>query len=908
MRRAMITAVTMLALLMGAGHASAASGKVIRLHKGLGPDVAVPAWAKHRPVHFMPIASQRQAIVRATARRSQQLNAEPRCATEHTCPPPPLHFRGGYVQHEPHLYAIFWGSNWTKGSGVELRTELLELYEYLSGSSYQGILTGYADNESHIGNSVQLTAYTDASVAAPENVNIGSIPTEVAAAIEENGWSREPDAQFVVLPAPGSTYGFIGPSCGFHTIDSHGSSNTFVPYEGDPPFSEGCLGYDPNRNAAHVTSMAAAHEYAESATDPGVETEPGWQTEPNKYGEIAEIADICTYGDVELEGGVFVQGLWDDFQGECSLGDNEVSDVLSPRTQAPVEVDAHGANLKGSIDPLGLDTHFYFEYDTDEYSQGEGAHGSKIPVPAEDAGSGWTDLNVSEQVSGLNANTTYHFRIVGETGERLEYGEDREFTTSTAKPTAVAAPATNVLRYSASLQASIRPNGLATTYQLEWADEDEHQEGVYNNAVPALPEGIGSGPGWIEVDQDIEGLRPGTQYFYRVSAENSDGATTSSASTFATEAVAGVVADEYPISIDGEATAFVLSAPGWQDSCGGATFDGSLEAAVNVLATSDAEVSSCGDPVDMNGCNYSFNPEGESHGTFGIGPAGCGPVEIEASGAPCVTVPSQGGFPMTYESGGSGGEETLTFTVDAEELKGSSCGVPFDDLGLDAQWVVSATDLLGDPTGIRVDDTLELPTGVSLVGEASAEGGPTEDEIANEPRIESELFPVTLSGGGFDEFTVTDGEGESASFECGSSGLSGQIAEAAKSVALDGSYGECTFLGIPSHVYMNGCHYMLEVSNAGPPYAGRWGVACEEEGEAIEYKVWILGKDRKCVKVYPQDGVEGLALSNTGKGAGRAIVASGEVKGLEYMMEGVCGQTATRSDGVMTGESRLTGR
>jgi hypothetical protein len=52
----------------------------------------------------------------------------------------------------------------------------------------------------------------------------------------------------------------------------------------------------------------------------------------------------------------------------------------------------------------------------------------------------------------------------------------------------------------------------------------------------------------------------------------------------------------------------------------------------------------------------------------------------------------------------------------------------------------------------------------------------------------------------------------------------------------------------------------------GPPYAGTWGIACEKEGEAIEFRI-VIGKSTfSCLKLYPQAGLDGVALSNTGEG------------------------------------------
>jgi hypothetical protein len=157
--------------------------------------------------------------------------------------------------------------------------------------------------------------YTDTSVGAPAGVNDSTLQAEVARAVQVNGWSRTFDAQFVVIPAPGSNYqsGFDTGFCGYHGVDGAGSSYTFDAYIGDAPFAQGCAGYDANRNVNNVTSMIAAHEYAESVTDPHVDT---WLTSDGY-----EIGDICASGDDLLPSGAYAQGLWDNRQNACSLSD-----------------------------------------------------------------------------------------------------------------------------------------------------------------------------------------------------------------------------------------------------------------------------------------------------------------------------------------------------------------------------------------------------------------------------------------------------------------------------------------------------------------------------------------------------------------------------------------------------------
>jgi len=78
------------------------------------------------------------------------------------------------------------------------------------------------------------------------------------------------------------------------------------------------------------------------------------------------------------------------------------------------------ATLNGSVNPHGLTTTVYFQYGTTT-SYGH--------TTASQSKTGSTYQNVSANISGLTASTTYHFRIVGTNSSGTTYGGDRTFTT-----------------------------------------------------------------------------------------------------------------------------------------------------------------------------------------------------------------------------------------------------------------------------------------------------------------------------------------------------------------------------------------------------------------------------------------------------------------------------------------------
>jgi hypothetical protein len=86
------------------------------------------------------------------------------------------------------------------------------------------------------------------------------------------------------------------------------------------------------------------------------------------------------------------------------------------------------AVLNAVVNPNGEDTTYHFEYDTTEYKNGEPPHGTSVPVPAKDIGSGIGEVRIAERVSGLVNKQTYHFRVVAESAKGTTYGGDQSFT------------------------------------------------------------------------------------------------------------------------------------------------------------------------------------------------------------------------------------------------------------------------------------------------------------------------------------------------------------------------------------------------------------------------------------------------------------------------------------------------
>jgi len=116
------------------------------------------------------------------------------------------------------------------------------------------------------------------------------------------------------------------------------------------------------------------------------------------------------------------------YNGNGTSGNSNVVSVTTlPPTGRPVVITnpatlimSHSAELHGAVDPHGLSTTVYFQYGRTI------SYGSRTPNQTK---TGNIYQNVSANISGLSAGTTYHFRIVGTNTAGTRYGGDRTFTT-----------------------------------------------------------------------------------------------------------------------------------------------------------------------------------------------------------------------------------------------------------------------------------------------------------------------------------------------------------------------------------------------------------------------------------------------------------------------------------------------
>jgi len=192
------------------------------------------------------------------------------------------------------------------------------------------------------------------------------------------------------------------------------------------------------------------------------------------------------------------------------------------------------ATLTGSVNPGALDTTDHFEYGTSA-----GALASSTPTFDDGSGSG--SVAVSVTLHNLKPDTTYEFRLVATNAAGTSDSVEETFTTMVAsKPTAVTGSASGALTSSVTLSGSVNPTGSDTKYWFEYGTTSAY--GSRTTAVDA-----GSGTTASAVSATLTGLKPDTEYIFRLVARNEFG-TSTGLSELVTTASSSRAADEQAVT------------------------------------------------------------------------------------------------------------------------------------------------------------------------------------------------------------------------------------------------------------------------------------------------------------------------------------------------------------------------
>jgi len=174
-----------------------------------------------------------------------------------------------------------------------------------------------------------------------------------------------------------------------------------------------------------------------------------------------------------------------------------------------------GAMLTATVNPQGATTEggtYYcsLEWGTDTTYSGGGVPCS--PSPSWES----NDTAVSASVNSLKPDMLYHFQVVVRTPGGMVAGGDRTFTTLPGPPAASTGSAGAITQTSATLGATVDPQGAATSggtnsCRLEWWSGSGYSVG----SVPCSPDPSGADVA-TAVSAVASGLAPSTVYHYWV--------------------------------------------------------------------------------------------------------------------------------------------------------------------------------------------------------------------------------------------------------------------------------------------------------------------------------------------------------------------------------------------------------
>jgi hypothetical protein len=204
--------------------------------------------------------------------------------------------------------------------------------------------------------------------------------------------------------------------------------------------------------------------------------------------------------------------------------------VQDLKTQDVSGVGKTAVTLNASYTGTETDTHFYFEWGADA------TYGNVTALaPGADDGVHAGPRTISASLSGLQPETSYHYRVVASNVGGTSKGEDRTFKTATAVSD-LAASISDLTGGSATLNGNWTGDETDTHFYFEWGVSS-----VYGNRS-AQPPGtdFGAGAGPQHVTFGLTELQSTTTYHYRLVATNTTGTTATPDQIFKTPQLPGI--------------------------------------------------------------------------------------------------------------------------------------------------------------------------------------------------------------------------------------------------------------------------------------------------------------------------------------------------------------------------------
>ncbi len=205
-----------------------------------------------------------------------------------------------------------------------------------------------------------------------------------------------------------------------------------------------------------------------------------------------------------------------------------VGGTPTARTTAATSIARTAANLNGQVTPNKAATTYWFEYGMDTSFGNTNA--------TQTVGNGSAAVGVSFTLSGLAPANTYYYRLNAQNQFGTVNGATQSF--KTLGPAASAAPVVNTLIASpvatttATVRATVNPSDAQTTYWFEYSTDSLLGSVLLKTTAQKT---IGAGANTTEVTANLSSLKPATNYYYRVVAQNASGTSRSEKLSFTTK-------------------------------------------------------------------------------------------------------------------------------------------------------------------------------------------------------------------------------------------------------------------------------------------------------------------------------------------------------------------------------------
>ena len=195
-------------------------------------------------------------------------------------------------------------------------------------------------------------------------------------------------------------------------------------------------------------------------------------------------------------------------------------------TRNATDVTTTSATLNGTVNPGNLSTTVEFEFGLTT------SYGNNLTLLNPLSGS--DEQVVTGELTGLQAGTQYHYRVVATNALGSANGEDEVFTTLAegGLPTASTDAATAITTTTATLNGTVNPADQSTVVIFQYGLSVE-----YDGQITA-PQSPLSGTESVAVNADLSNLTRDENYHFRVVATNSFGTTYGSDQIFITSSAA----------------------------------------------------------------------------------------------------------------------------------------------------------------------------------------------------------------------------------------------------------------------------------------------------------------------------------------------------------------------------------